>query len=89
MRGLANLEQPVLDTHGTDSEAPRLAFAPALDVQIDAACRRHFMRRLASLEEPVLDTNGTDTEAPCLAFAPALDFKFDAATGRKFDPLSN
>ena len=87
MRGLASLELPVLDTHGTDNAAPHLAFAPALDVKIDAACRRHFMRGLASLELPVLDTHGTDNEAPHLAFAPALDVKIDAAPGRKFDPF--
>ena len=89
MRGLASLELSVLDTHGNDIEAPRLAFAPALDVKIDAACRRHFMRGLASLELSVLDTHGNDIEAPRLAFAPALDVKIDAAPGRKFDPLSN
>ena len=83
MRGLASLELPVLDTHGTDNDAPHLA----LDVKIDAACRKHFMRGLASLELPVLDTHGTDNEAPHLAFAPALDVKIDAAPGRKFDPL--
>ena len=33
MRGLASLELLVLDTHGTESEAPHLAFAPALDVK--------------------------------------------------------
>ena len=79
MRGLASLELSVLDTHGNDIEAPRLAFAPALDVKIDAACRRHFMRGLASLELSVLDTHGNDIEAPRLAFAPALDVKIDAA----------
>ena len=70
-------------------KAPRLAFAPALDVKIDATCRRHFMRGLASLELSVLHTHGNDIEAPRLAFAPALDVKIDAAPGRKFDPLSN
>ena len=84
-----SLELSVLDTHGNDIEAPRLAFAPALDVKIDAACPRHFMRGLASLELSVLDTHGNDIEAPRLAFAPALDVKIDAAPGRKFDPLSN
>ena len=73
MRGLASLELLVLDTHGAESEAPHFAFAPALDVKIDAACRRHFMRGLASLELLVLDTHGTESEAPHLAFAPALD----------------
>ena len=81
MRGLASLELPVLDTRGTDNEAPHFASAPALDVKIDAACRRHFIRGLASLELPVLDSHGTDNEAPHLAFAPAFDVKIDAAPG--------
>ena len=42
MRGPASLELLVLDTQGAESEAPHLAFAPALDVKIDAAPGRKF-----------------------------------------------
>ena len=55
---LANLGK----TCGTESETPHLAFAPALDVKIDAACRRHFMSGLARLKLSVLRTNCTESE---------------------------
>ena len=55
-----------------------LAFAPALDVKIDAAYpyRRHFLRGLSGLNLASLPQS--------LAFAPALDVKIDAAYPRHF-----
>ena len=72
MKGLSCLNQASLPQS--------LAFAPALDVKIDAAYPRHFLKGLSRLNLASVSQS--------LAFALALDVEIDAAPFQKFDPLS-